>query len=366
MNKDKFREICEKYEVVGANLWYIKDGVVTTDKYGYFDKEKNIKAIDDGVYRIASISKTILALGTMKLVEMGLLNLDEDISTYLGFKVRNVNFPEDIITTRMLMTQTSSITDGFDDEDLTNEDRVDGYNGVNGRKLGVLLKDLLIPNDSIYYSDLTFSKYRPGEKFIYSNFGCGIMACIIEKISNQNFDDFMQEHIFSKVGVDASYYCYKLKNKDKIVTLYQGERILTGVDFLRRAYDVAPIGENYLGPAGGLFININDLSKLMMSFWQPGLILKPETIDMMCTVNWRSDFDDPEYKAKALQMIVIEKEFKIPLMGHFGSAYGLRSMMLFNRELKTGLCFMASGGNYREYQNGFLKLHHEIISNIWE
>ena len=57
MNKDKFREICEKYEVVGANLWYIKDGVVTTDKYGYFDKEKNIKAIDDGVYRIASISK---------------------------------------------------------------------------------------------------------------------------------------------------------------------------------------------------------------------------------------------------------------------------------------------------------------------
>lgn len=364
MDLNKFNEICLKYEIVGANLLYLKDEVTTTFKYGYFDKEKNLPAIDDGVYRIASISKTILALGTMKLVEMNLLDLDLDISNYLGFKVRNINYPDDIITTRMLMTQTSSLTDGFEDEDLTNEDRVDGYNGVNGRKLGVPLKDLLIPNDSIYYSDLTFSKYRPGEKFIYSNFGCGIMACIIEKVSGMNYDDFMQEHVFSKVGVDASYYCYKLKNQDKIVTLYQGSRVLTKDDFLRRAYDRAPLGESYLGPAGGLFININDLSKLMMSFSEPGKILKAETIEKMCTINWRGE--DTEYKAKALQMIVIEDEFKIPLMGHFGSAYGLRSMMLFNRELKTGVCFMASGGNYQTYKNGILALHHELISNIWE
>ena len=87
----------------------------------------------------------------MKLVEEKKLNLDQDISKYLGFKVRNIHFPDDIITTRMLMTQTSSITDGFDDEDLTNETRRDGYNGVNGTSLDVTLEDLLIPNDSISF-----------------------------------------------------------------------------------------------------------------------------------------------------------------------------------------------------------------------
>ena len=187
MEKIEFIKICEQFNLKGASVAFYKDGNLTSYQMGYMNDEDKIETRPNTIYRIASISKTILAIGAMKLFEDGLLDLDKDISEYLGFKIRNPKFPNHIITTRHLMTQTSSITDGFDDEEMENDSRVDGYNGVNGRILGIPLETMLVPNDSPYYSDLTYSDYEPGTHFIYSNFGCGILACIIEKISGKNY-----------------------------------------------------------------------------------------------------------------------------------------------------------------------------------
>ncbi|MBR2891431.1 MAG: beta-lactamase family protein [Bacilli bacterium] len=364
ISKEDFFNICQEYDIVGGNIVVVDHNEMVTYQYGLMDKEDNVATKDTTIYRIASISKTVLAIGAMKLVEMGLLNLDEDISTYLGFKVRNPKFPDKIITTRMLMTQTSSITDGFEDEDITNVDRFDGYNGVNGRSLNLPLETLLVPNDSIYYTDLTFSDYEPGTNFIYSNFGCGILACIMEKVANQNYDDFMKEHIFDKLGLDASYYAYNIKHQDMIASLYSGERVNRGVNFPKRAYKKAPIGQSYLGPAGGLFIKPLDLAKIMQSFWKKEYqVLKDETIKKMMEINWVGSAD--EYKKKALQLMVIEDIVPITLYGHFGSAYGLRSMMFFNKELETGVCFMTNGITSPKRKDLIPAIHYDIITKIW-
>ena len=68
---------------------------------------------DDPV-RIASISKLVVSIGVMKLVENGSLNLDEDVSRYLDWPMRNPNFLERPITLRMLLSHTSSLRDGDD------------------------------------------------------------------------------------------------------------------------------------------------------------------------------------------------------------------------------------------------------------
>ena len=364
MTKEEFEEICRRYELVGGNIIiYDKDEMVSY-QYGYQDKEEEIETSIDTIYRIASISKTVLAIGAMKLVEEGLLDLDEDISTYLGFDVKNPNHPNCKITTRMLMTQTSSISDGFDDEELTNETRVDGYNGVNGRHLGLPLITLLVPNDTEYYTDLTFDKRLPGTHFEYSNFGCGILACIMEKVANQNFDEYMKKVVFDKLNIDGSYYAYNIKNQSKIASLYRAGGKITGKQFVGRAYKVAPIGESYLGPAGGLFISISNLSKIMRSFLKEEYrLLNEETIEKMMEINWIGDCE--EYKKKALQMMVIDEIVPIRLWGHFGTAYGLRSMMLFNKELETGVCFITNGGNTSERCEHFPKVHYDIIKKIW-
>ena len=73
--------------------------------------EKSVAADRDTMYRIASISKLITTLGVMRLVEEGKLALDADVSTYLGWSLRNPHFPEAPITLRMLLTHRASIAD---------------------------------------------------------------------------------------------------------------------------------------------------------------------------------------------------------------------------------------------------------------
>ena len=63
------------------------------------------------MYRLASISKLVTTLGVMKLVEDGKLTLDADVSDYLGYRLRNPNFPSEPISLRMLLSHTSSLTD---------------------------------------------------------------------------------------------------------------------------------------------------------------------------------------------------------------------------------------------------------------
>lgn len=365
ITKEDFIDILKNYGAINGEIVVFQDNKIKCFTYGFKDQEEGIVLQEDDIFRIASISKTVLAIGAMKLKEEGRLDLDQDISNYLGFMVRNPNYPNDVITTRMLMTQTSSITDGFDDEDLTYDgNRVDGYNGVNGRIVGIPLKEMLTPSTSKYYSELTYLKARPGEKFVYSNFGCGILACIIEKASGMNYDDYMRQILFDKLGLDASYYANRIKHQERIVSLYMDDAKRSGKSFVERTYPTQPLGESYLGPAGGLFISMKDLSKIMRSFFIDEFkVLKDETIKEMLEVNWEGD--EGEYQKKALQMIILDGYVPFRLYGHFGSAYGLRSMMLFNPEKKCGVCFAGSGYKNHSRIENIPAIHYELLKKIW-
>ena len=74
-------------------------------------KNWNLPVTSDSRFRVASISKVFTATGYMQLVEEGKINLDEDVSRYLGFTLRNPSYPNKAITSRMLLSHTSSIRD---------------------------------------------------------------------------------------------------------------------------------------------------------------------------------------------------------------------------------------------------------------
>ena len=133
---------------------------------------------------------------------------------------------------------------------------------------------------------------------------------------------------------------------------------------MERTYPVQPLGESYLGPAGGLFISMKDLSKIMRSFFCDDFkVLKDETIKEMLEVNWIGD--EGEYQKKALQMIILEGYVPFTLYGHFGSAYGLRSMMLFNPDHQTGVCFAGSGYKNHTRTKNIPAIHYELLKKIW-
>ena len=349
---EEFFEICEEKHAIGANIVITnKDEILDKASFGYRDKEENLLSTSDTIYRIASISKTVGAIGLLQLVEKGLINLKEDISTYLGYKVRNPKYPNHIITVEMLTTQTSSILDGYDDENPKYDDIRKGYNGVNGWPIDVTLKDLLTNPDCEYYTPLTFADYKPGERWTYSNFGCGIMACIIEKVSGEYYVDYMENHVFKPLGLDASFKASRIIHKEKIAKMYayyNGELHNHPKEkFINSTLKQYPLGDNFRGPAGGLFISMPDLSVIMRMFLNYGTyngvkILNRDTVELMYQMHWCGSPTGEDYRAKGIQMKILNHH-EIPFRGHTGGAYGVRSYMFFNLEKEIGTCFITNG-----------------------
>lgn len=350
---EKFQEIAKREKLAGANIVICNEnGILDKDSYGYQDLENKEPSTEDTIYRIASISKTIGCIGLMQLVEKGLVDLNEDISTYLGYKVRNPKYPDDVITVKMITMQTSSIQDGYDDENPAYDDIIKGYNGLNGTYINCSPKTILTDTSSEYYTQYTFGDYKPGTRFCYSNFGCGLMACIIEKASGELYVDYMENHIFKPLGLNASFKSSRLNNKENIAQMYayyKGNiKKFDKSSFINSQLPIFPLGENYRGPAGGLFINMKDLSVLLRMFLNYGKvngveILKRETVERMIQEEWCGLPKNDEYRAKGIQMRIIEPVPHFALRGHTGGAYGVRSYFFFSLKYKIGACFITNG-----------------------
>ena len=83
-----------------------------TAKEVEWDEEKNHPFTRESRFRVASVSKMFTVFTIMQLVEQGKLNLDDDVSKYLGFTLRTPNYPNTPITVSMLASHQSSLRDG--------------------------------------------------------------------------------------------------------------------------------------------------------------------------------------------------------------------------------------------------------------
>jgi CubicO group peptidase (beta-lactamase class C family) len=335
------------------------------------------------MFRIASISKLVTTLGTMKMVEQGRLSLDADISDYLGYRLRNPNFPDHPITLRMLLTHTSSLRD---DGGFKYEPAVD-------------LKDVLLPGRRFYGKGAMWSRTAPpGQYFEYVNFNSGIIATIMERASGERFDRLMRRLVFDPMELKAGFYLADFAPADinDIATLYRkrekdgdeiwdpnGPWIAQSDDFGAQA-PVAPAGlDNYVvgtngtiyGPQGSLRISANELAKIMLMLMNEGRygkrqILKPETVAAMLTRQWTLTGDGKNgngdsdnfhglYHAWGLgnqhfvdasavrngrasgDRLVEGGGFKG--VGHLGWSWGLNALFVFDPETKNGMIYVSSG-----------------------
>ena len=350
--KDNYKKFISKYNMVGSNVLVCDyDGNYETISTGYASLEDKKASTPDSIYRIASISKVEVAIGLLMLYDKGLVDIDEDVSKYLGYKVVNPNYPNDKITLRMIMSQSSSICD-------------DVYDNANSTDDYIPLKDILSNKD-------TYLKSKPGKDFMYSNLGCGILACVIEKMTNTFFPDYIVKELLEPLGIYSGFRLENLKYPENLVghyfynekednfTLYRNYDSFKKVQCLKY-----PIGDNYRGVAGGLYITSKDLYKIMQMLMHKGIyngvrILKEETVKEMEKVQWEGKCMDPTYNKKGLQMIIMDEFTNEPLHGHFGNAYGLRSFMLYNQN--GGMIFLCNGANFINDVEHMTILQEEVI-----
>ena len=144
-----------------------------------------VPVTEETCFRIASVSKLVMAFGVLALCERGALNLDEDLSVYLGYPVRNPHFKDVPVTLRMLLTHTAAIRD-------------EGNYGTRGMQKGCTLRELLENADN-------WLNAKPGEAFHYSNLGAGAAGVVMERAAEKPLDDIMQDLVFSPLAIRASY-----------------------------------------------------------------------------------------------------------------------------------------------------------------
>ena len=365
----EYNEFIKQFELVGSNVLFLrKDVYVETVSTGYASLENNILSHPNSIYRIASISKVIVAVGLLKLYEKGLVDLDEDISKYLGFKVRNPKYEEQKITLRMILTQTSSIID----DGICDNGIYKGYDGSNCTDDFIKLEELLTKGSKHFYKG--YSDHAPGSEFIYSNLGCGILACVCEKITNKYFPDYIIECLLNPLDIKSGFRLENISYPENLVGHYLYEnnqfKLYRDYESFKKVQCLKyPLGENYRGVAGGLYISSIDLSKIMSMLMNKGIynnirILEEKTVKEMETVWWEGLPSDPTYRKKGLQMIILDQFTNLPLKGHFGNAYGLRSFMLYNDN--GGIIFLCNGANFINDVEHMTILQEKVIKFLVE
>ena len=167
---------------------------------GYADLHSGIKFTTDHLLNIASVSKTITATAIMQQVERGELKLDGDVNDYLGFSVRNPEFPTIPITIRHLLVHRSSITDGpaYRDTYACGDPAV---------ALGVWVEEYLTPGGKYFNASENFLDWAPGtldpptSPRAYSNVAFGLLGHLVERASGKEFTAYCREEIFDVLGM---------------------------------------------------------------------------------------------------------------------------------------------------------------------
>lgn len=324
---------------------------------GLADKGTGRAATVDDPVRVASVSKLVLALGVMRLVERGKLDLDRDVSAYLGWTLRNPGFPDVAITLRMLLSHTSGLRDDAD------------YAIPLGDTVQARLGDRRSWD----------VEHRPGAWFHYTNLNFPVVASVMERATGERFDRLMTRLVFAPLRIDACYnwtMCSDAKVARKIV-LYDvvgpvrtdGFTTLRPDCPVRLPRDGAPcdlnaytLGTNgaLFGPQGGMRISARDLARIGQMILRRGNgFLKPASLVTVSTPQWvfdggNGDTEGGFYCSYGLAVQTLatpnlpdchDDPFGdgVPRIGHAGEAYGLRSGLWLDMKRRTGVAFFATG-----------------------
>ena len=155
--------------------------------YGFADVENEVPATAETVYRIGSITKQFTSAAVMQLVEQGKVGLDDEITKYFpGFPTHGQR-----ILVRHLLNHTSGIP---------------SYTDIPKRWGRVAMVDL--PHDSLLALVSGDSlMFAPGSAFYYNNTGYYMLGMLLEKVTGQNYGDYLAQHLFSPLGLKSTRYC---------------------------------------------------------------------------------------------------------------------------------------------------------------
>ncbi len=286
----------KQYHSPSGVVAVMKDGEMIFAKgYGYIDVEKRIPVDPKtSLFRPGSISKLFTWTSVMQLVEQGKLDLDVDVNQYLKtFQIEDT-WPGQSVTLRHIMTHTA----GFEDGGM-------GFLILNDPTLIMPLAESLAKYQPVRVNP-------PGEHTAYSNWATAVAGLIVANISGEDFNDYVQRHIFDVLGMKNATFVEPLPaeldaHMAKAYS-YQPDR------YIEMNYEII----SNFGPAGALAATAYDMSLFARALlnggeYNGGRILKAETLQQM--IDGGFTHDD---RVRGMGLGFIERRFGPDGFDNFG------------------------------------------------
>lgn len=292
--KPELQKLVNEGKIPGAVALVARHGkVVYVTSVGYRDIASKTPISEDTIFAIASMTKPVTCIGAMMLVEQGKLALDDPVEKHLP-ELKNLRVlakskndaddePSTVpakrpITIRDLFTHTSGISYGFAILGDTSQTRLEKIY-TRARLIRGNLRTVAELVEQLGKVPLA---HQPGERWTYG-LNHDVLGRVIEVVSGQSFDDYLQKHIFNPLDMRDTAFLVPEPKRDRLATIYRAG--LNG--------ELIPLPKNH-GSAtfhsggGGLFSTMRDYSRFAQMLLNKGefegqRLLNRETIEEMTT-----------------------------------------------------------------------------------
>ncbi|MBT8405374.1 MAG: beta-lactamase family protein [Gemmatimonadetes bacterium] len=292
---------------------------VFSKAYGLADLAHEIPFRTTTPTNIGSTSKQFTAFAVMLQAERGLLDLDDDIREHVP------ELPEfdEIITIRHLLTHTSGLREFLNLYSLT------------GAPATGISRDHVI---TIAQRQPSLQN-SPGEEWNYNNTAFSLAATIVERTSDQDFDDFLEENVFGPLGMESS------------VARMEPSQLIPG-----RADGYTPGGSGWMAPgdlggaigAGGIYASVEDLQRWGENMLEP-TVGTAETVEAMMTEHMLNDGEGSGYGFG----LFIDEQRGLLRRHHGGADVSHRSMIVHYPEIEAGLTVQSNAATFNSANVAF-------------
>ncbi|MGJ3648971.1 serine hydrolase domain-containing protein [Sphingomonas sp. GlSt437] len=343
-------------EPAAARVAFDRHHIVSRQARGLADRATTRRVTVADPVRVASVSKLAVALGVMRLVDQHRLDLDRDVSAYLGWRLANPAFPDRPITLRTLLSHTAGVRDGVDYALALDDD---------------------LPTVMARHAAWD-TGHAPGAYFTYANLNFPVIAAVMEGATGERFDRLMARLVFAPLHLNACFNWTTCRDSTlrHAVVLYRADGSVARDDLhgqrppcpgtpahggscdLSR-YRLARNGA-FFSPQGGVRIGMTDLARLgaVLDGQRPDFLSR-DALSAMTTPVWRFDGSNGDsehgfYCAYGLGVTILALPGRpAPCrddpfgdgrvrIGHAGEAYGLRSGLWVDPATGKGLAYFVS------------------------
>ncbi len=304
----------------GAVVSVVKDGQLIFQKgYGYADLEEQTPVDPSAtIFRIGSTTKLFTWTAVMQLAEQGKLDLDEDINTYLDFKIPST-FPQPITLKNLL-----SHTPGF-------EEKNDGHFATRVEDMTSL--------DQYLKEHIPARVFPPGKIAAYSNYGAALAGYIVERVSGMHFVEYVERNIFTPLGMTRSTLSQPLPAA-LASDLSNGYHYAQGDgEYIKAGFEYAV---DY--PAGSASSTATDMAKFMLAHLQNGRLGDASVLSEQTAKHMHSQLFTPDPRILGMAYGYFENSINgHRIISHSGDTQFFHSNLWLILDQNTGI-FIATNG----------------------